>query len=86
MPLPPRGSEAARIAFLLARDGFAATQAWVQRTRAIYRAALASPSSHAAMPEYRRRFEASVREFEAWLQSAAARDTQAADRTQGATR
>jgi hypothetical protein len=60
-------SEQDRIEFLLARDGLPAAREWVARTAAIYRDAVDSSSSHAAMPEYRRLFEAAIREFEAWL-------------------
>jgi hypothetical protein len=60
-------NERDRIGFLLARDGLPATREWVARTAAIYRDAVASSSSHAAMAEYRRLFEDAIREFEAWL-------------------
>jgi len=60
-------SERGRIEFLLARDGLPATCEWVARTAAIYGDALNSPSSHASAPEYRRLFEAAIREYEAWL-------------------
>lgn len=60
-------SELRRIEFLLDRDGLEATREWVGRTRAIYRQALADPTSHAADPTYKPRFERSVREFEEWL-------------------
>jgi len=59
--------EAGRIRFLLERDGREATRAWVERTLAIYRQALATPGSHASKPEYRPAFERSVAAFEAWL-------------------
>jgi hypothetical protein len=64
-PLPQ--SEAPRIGFLLARDGADATREWVDRTLGLYRAALASPASHASSPGYRRLFESAIRDFEAWL-------------------
>lgn len=60
-------SEHDRIAFLSRRDGPERTAAWVRRTLQLYREALADPSSHAAQPDYRPRFEEAVREFEAWL-------------------
>jgi protein required for attachment to host cells len=46
-------SRLARV-FLLARDGLQPTREWVERTRRIYADALASASSHASAPEYRR--------------------------------
>lgn len=60
-------SEAGRIRFLLERDGPEATRSWVERTLAIYRAALRDPTSYAADAVYRPRFEKAVREFERWL-------------------
>jgi hypothetical protein len=60
-------TEQARIALILARDGPARARQWVARTLQIYRSAVASPASHAAMPEYRPLFDAAIREFEAWL-------------------
>ncbi len=59
--------ERARIEFLLARDGLRETRAWVERTRDIYRFALAGGAGHAGTPEYRRGFEASIATFERWL-------------------
>jgi hypothetical protein len=60
-------SEARRIQFLLGRDGYEATHAWIERTLGIYRAALAQPASMACDPANRRRFESAVRDFEEWL-------------------
>ena len=60
-------SESERIEFLLKRDGPEATRAWVQRTLAIYRAAVRYPASHTADSLYRLRFEQAIREFEQWL-------------------
>ncbi len=60
-------SERQRIEFLLARDGPQAAREWVERTREIYRAALASGANPAAASEYRSLFEAAVREFDEWL-------------------
>ena len=59
--------EAARIAFLLARDGDASTLAWVRRTLGIYRRAVLDPQHFASTPEYRRRFLASCADFRRWL-------------------
>lgn len=61
--------ESARIALLLKRDGLEATQAWVERTVAIYRRALADPKHYANDSSYKLRFERAVREFEEWLAS-----------------
>ena len=60
-------SEADRINLLIRRDGAEAARAWVERTLAIYRNAVASPHSHASQREYRPLFEQSIREFEYWL-------------------
>lgn len=60
--------ESERIDFLLRRDGLEATRAWVERTLAIYRKALAEPRHYAADPVYKPRFERAVREFEGWLE------------------
>lgn len=74
MPIQPIGdptlSERQRIEFLIARDGQGAAREWVERTLKMYREALAS-GSHAVQPEYRFRFEASIREFERWLSQTA---------------
>jgi hypothetical protein len=59
--------ESERVAFLLKRDGFEATRAWVERTLAIYRRALADPKHSANDSSYKPRFERAVQEFEDWL-------------------
>ncbi len=59
--------EQRRIELLIQRDGEAAAREWVRRTLESYRQALQSPASHASLPEYRWRFEQSIREFEDWL-------------------
>ncbi|HEX5461000.1 MAG TPA: hypothetical protein VFX20_13605 [Steroidobacteraceae bacterium] len=59
--------ESDRIAFLLKRDGLEAARAWVERTVAIYRRALADPKHYANDSSYNPRFERAVREFEEWL-------------------
>ena len=56
-----------RIEFLLRRDGYEATRAWVERTRNIYREALDRPGEHSADTVYRPLFEKSIAEFEEWL-------------------
>ena len=61
--------ETQRIAFLIERDGPKVTRAWIERTLAIYREAVKSPKSHASLPDYLPSFEASIREFEAWLKN-----------------
>ena len=61
--------EAQRIEFLLERDGPKAARAWIERTLAIYRDAMESPKSHASLSDYLPSFEASIREFEAWLKN-----------------
>jgi hypothetical protein len=61
------GQETQRIQFLLERDGPDTTRAWVERTLAIYREAIQSHNHHASLSDYRPSFEASIREFEAWL-------------------
>jgi hypothetical protein len=60
-------SERERIEFLLERDGLPATRAWVERTRGLYREMLGGRAGLASVPEYRRLFEAAVREFDEWL-------------------
>lgn len=60
-------NESSRIAFLQARDGEAATLAWVRRTLAIYRRAVLDPSHFASSAAYRRRFLESCAEFRHWL-------------------
>jgi hypothetical protein len=61
------GREAARIRFLVERDGRAAARRWVEETLKAYREAVSSPSSHASKSNYRPLFEEAVREFEEWL-------------------
>ncbi len=63
-------SEGQRIRFLTERDGPEAARAWVERTLAIYRNALNSPTSHGSQEHYRTQFEASVSAFEEWLNEA----------------
>lgn len=65
-PLKRDATEQSRIAFLVERDGEEAAQAWVERTLEIYRKAIET-KSHAATPEYRPKFEESIRAFEQWL-------------------
>jgi len=62
-----RGAEAARIEFLLQRDGAAATLGWVRRTLAIYRRAVLDRRHFAHIAEYRLKFVASCLEFRRWL-------------------
>jgi hypothetical protein len=68
MIVEPR-PESERIGFLRERDGLGATRAWVERTLAIYRQALADPRNYASDPSYKPLFERAVREFEEWLGS-----------------
>lgn len=67
----PRGSsvesEARRIKFMVERDGLEAACAWVSQTLETYRQAIINLNSHASRPEYRSKFEATIREFEKWL-------------------
>lgn len=56
-----------RIEFLLQRDGYEATRAWVERTLNIYRDALGKPGQHSVDTVYRPLFEKSIAEFEEWL-------------------
>ena len=60
-------SELDRIGFLLRRDGYAATRAWVERTAAIYREQLRRCSGAAADSVYCRRYSRAVAELEEWL-------------------
>jgi hypothetical protein len=62
-------SEKQRIDFLVRRDGVEDARAWVERTLKLYQRAIASSTGHAATGEYRPRFEQSIREFKAWLES-----------------
>ena len=66
MTVEPR-PESERIELLLKRDGLEVTRAWVERTLAIYRQALADPRNYANDPSYKPLFERAVREFEEWL-------------------
>ena len=59
--------EAARIAFLVARDGQAATLDWVRRGVKIYRSAILNPAHFASSREYRCRFICSYLSFKRWL-------------------
>ncbi|MGH8593097.1 MAG: CBS domain-containing protein [Gammaproteobacteria bacterium] len=45
-------------------------RAWVERTLSAYRQAVQSPKSHASKSSYRPLFEASIREFDAWVRRA----------------
>ncbi|MEW5942259.1 MAG: hypothetical protein AB1710_00215 [Pseudomonadota bacterium] len=65
--MPNQGVETDRINLLVARDGEETARAWVERTLALYRSALADPHSYASTREYRPLFEQSVQEFERWL-------------------
>jgi len=59
--------EGARIAFLLQRDGDAATRDWVQRTLAIYRRAVFRRGHFAASAAFRRSYLLSCADFRRWL-------------------
>jgi hypothetical protein len=61
------GVEAARLAFLVARDGETAALAWVRRTLAVYRRAVLDRAHFASTPGYRRGFLASCADFRRWL-------------------
>ncbi len=59
--------EASRIAFLLQRDGPAATRIWVRRTLVVYRQAVLNPRHFAHSPDYRAKFVTSYVGFRRWL-------------------
>lgn len=63
--------EAARIGFLLARDGKDATLAWAKRTLGIYRRAVLDPRHFASSPHYRRLYLSSCADFRRWLATCA---------------
>jgi hypothetical protein len=65
--MQPLNAEEERINLLIHRDGLEATREWVKRTLAIYRAAIASPTSHASQKGYKPLFEESIQTFEFWL-------------------
>jgi hypothetical protein len=58
-------SESGRIAFLLRRDGEAATVEWVRRTLSIYRRALRDRAGYGGA--FRRPLVESCRDFRRWL-------------------
>jgi len=58
-------SESRRIGFLLHRDGFPATVAWVRRTMRIYRLAVLARRGYGR--EYRRVLIEAYCEFKRWL-------------------
>lgn len=64
-----RDAEAARIRFLLARDGAVATRDWVGRTLAIYRSAVLNRQHFAHSGHYRKGFVLSILCFRRWLAS-----------------
>lgn len=67
--------EAARIDFLVRRDGQAAAARWIRRTLGIYRRAVLDRRHFASKAEYRRSFVESYCEFKLWLTAmCAARD------------
>jgi hypothetical protein len=59
--------EAARIEFLLQREGHASTVIWVRRTLAIYRRAVLDHRHFAHTADYRAKFIASYLDFRHWL-------------------
>ncbi len=65
--------ESERIQFLLRRDGYEASRAWVECTLNTYREALERRGSYVADATYRPLFEKSVREFQEWLISSSPR-------------
>lgn len=71
-------AEDVRIQFLLRRDGAAETRRWIERTLEIYRSALTNPGNHAALPEYRARFERAVAAYERYLAGATPADAEQA--------
>ncbi|HCE10250.1 MAG TPA: hypothetical protein DIT28_02810 [Oxalobacteraceae bacterium] len=60
-------NEAARIAFLVDRDGTAAANEWVRRTLRIYRSSVLNRAHFASSREYRRGFIESYLSFKRWL-------------------
>ena len=81
-----RRTEAARIEFLLQRDGPGATLVWVRRTLAIYRRAVLDHRHFAHLAEFRPSFIASYLELRVWRDAKAGNDVRAAaqpDRRQG---
>ena len=66
-------TEDGRIQFLLQRDGFETTVAWIQRTLRIYRGAVLDKGHHASTDGYRRGFIESYCDFKRWLARADAR-------------
>lgn len=61
----PAGSERARIAFLMQRDGAANTVEWVRRTLGIYRSALRDRAGYGGA--FRRQLVDSCCNFRRWL-------------------
>ena len=61
------GTKDERIRFPVERDGAELVRAWVERTVAIYRDAIANLRPHASKAEHRRRFRDAIRDFESWL-------------------
>ncbi len=60
-------TEEDRIQFLLQRDGFETTVAWVRRTLRIYRGAVLDKSHYASTDGYRSGFIESYCDFKRWL-------------------
>lgn len=80
--MAPNTSESERIAFLLRRDGYEATRAWVERTLNIYREAVQGGDRHAADARYRALFERSIEEFARWLAAGRENDATRGDAAQ----
>ncbi len=73
-----RHAEAARIEFLLQRDGPVATLVWVRRTLTIYRRAVLDRRHFAHLAEFRPRFIASCLELRLWRDAKAGNDVSGA--------
>jgi hypothetical protein len=64
---PAMRLEEGRIAFLIQRDGLAATVTWVRRTMHIYRRAVLDRKGFAGSDRFRRQFIVSYCDFKHWL-------------------
>ena len=61
--------ERERLRALLARDGMDVAKAWASRTSDIYCLSLSNPEHYASQPDWKPRFEESIREFKMFAET-----------------
>lgn len=61
--------ERERLKTLVARDGMEAAKAWARRTAIIYGQSIGNPDHYASQPDWKPRFEQSIRELKLFAET-----------------